>query len=155
MSMTNFTVRAATPTADDLDLVVPLFDQYRQHYGSAPDPGAARCFLEDRLRGGQSTILLAEQRERAVGFVQLYPSFSSLAIAPIWVLNDLFVAPQARRHGVGRALMQAAREFARDSGAVRIILETGQANLAAQTLYETLGYRCENDAVRFYALPID
>jgi GNAT superfamily N-acetyltransferase len=152
---TNPVIRAATPTADDLDLVVPLFDQYRQHFGSPADEGGARCFIEDRLRGGQSAILLALDRDRAVGFVQLYPSFSSLAIAPIWVLNDLFVAPVARRRGIGRALMQAARVHARDSGAVRIILETGQTNLAAQTLYQTLGYRCENDAVQFYALPID
>jgi ribosomal protein S18 acetylase RimI-like enzyme len=151
---THFTIRAALPTADDLDLVVPLFEQYRQHFGSPPDQGGARCFIEDRLRGRQSVILLALQGQRSVGFVQLYPSFSSLAIAPIWVLNDLFVAPAARRQGIARALMQAAQAHARDSGAVRIFLETGQTNRAAQTLYEGLGYHLENETVRFYVLPV-
>jgi ribosomal protein S18 acetylase RimI-like enzyme len=164
MSMVNLTnditIRLARPTGDDLDLIEPLFDQYRQHFGSAPDPGGARCFLEDRLHAGQSTVLLAlaagdaDRPAAALGFVQLYPSFSSLAMAPIWVLNDLFVAPAARRQGVGRALMTAARAHAHASGAVRVILETGQSNLPAQTLYQDLGYRCENEAVRFYALEL-
>ncbi len=82
-----------------LDVLTGLFDAYRQFYGQEPDLLGARRFLEARLRGGDSVVLLAFDATGAgVGFVQLYPSFSSVAMKPIWILNDLFVAPEARRN---------------------------------------------------------
>lgn len=100
-------------TLDDLDLLVPLFDAYRQFYRQPGDPDGARRFLADRLQRGESTIFLAVQDSIAVGFTQLYPSFSSGAMARIFVLNDLFVVPSARRAGVGTMLLQAAADFGR------------------------------------------
>src|SRR5437016_5524735 len=92
-------------TLADLDVVVPLFDQYRQFYRQPSDPERAYEFLRERLERSQSVILLAFDNTAAIGFTQLYPSFSSGAMAPIFILNDLFVSSEARRRGMGSALL--------------------------------------------------
>jgi GNAT superfamily N-acetyltransferase len=126
---------------DDLDALVPLFDGYRQFYRQASDAAGARRFLRDRIENEQSVIFLALADGAAVGFTQLYPSFSSAGMARIFVLNDLFVAPEARRCGAGGALLNAAAKYARNSGAVRLTLSTELTNTAAQTLYEKTGWK--------------
>ncbi len=100
-----------------------------------------REFLAERLRQGDSTLFLARDAEaRALGFVQLYPLFASLALRPSWLLSDLYVRPEARRRGVGEALMNQARGFAESMGACGLQLETAKTNHAGQSLYEGLGY---------------
>src|SRR5437764_9426589 len=111
-------------TLEDLDILVPLFDQYRQFYRQPSDPDGAHRFLRERLERSQSVILLAFDNTTAIGFTQLYPSFSSGAMAPIFILNDLFVAPAARRRGAGSALLQAAAQHGRHIGAIRLVLST-------------------------------
>ncbi|RZJ07908.1 MAG: GNAT family N-acetyltransferase [Rubrivivax sp.] len=126
----------------DLEAVVPLFDAYRQFYGKVSDVDNARRFLRERFEHGQSTLFIAEDSEgRAVGFTQLYPSFSSAAMARIYVLNALFVAPAARKQGVGEALLRAAADHARALGAVRLSLSTALTNSTAQALYERTGWQ--------------
>jgi ribosomal protein S18 acetylase RimI-like enzyme len=143
-------VRAATSA--DVDVLVPLFEAYRAFYERAPDARSAHDFLRHRLERGDSTILLAVDDAadaRAVGFVQLYPVFSSLRMAPALILNDLFVDPSARRLGVARLLMDAAYAFARKSGAVSLELETARDNSRARALYESLGYRVEEGFLHY------
>src|SRR5579863_1472884 len=113
-------VRVRQATVKDLDLLVPLFDAYRQFYRQRSDPDRARRFLLERFEQSQSVILLAFQGDAAIGFTQLYPSFSSGAMARIFILNDLFVDPGARGRGVGSALLRAAAEYGRGAGAVRL-----------------------------------
>jgi ribosomal protein S18 acetylase RimI-like enzyme len=127
-------------TLAEVERVAPLFDGYRQFYGLAPQRSLARQFLADRLSRGESVVLLAEVGGQPVGFVQMYPSFSSLRAARIYVLYDLFVDPASRRAGVGRRLMQAAADEARRLGAVALVLSTAKTNLPAQRLYESLGW---------------
>jgi len=128
-------------SADDLDLTVPLFDAYRQCYQQPSDLELARAFLHDRLRLNQSVVILAlDLNGTALGFTQLYPSFSSGLARPILILNDLFVAPEARRGGVGRSLLQAAAAYGRNAGAARLTLSTALDNLPAQALYESAGW---------------
>jgi GNAT superfamily N-acetyltransferase len=136
--MTSITIRQAVLA--DLDVVAGLFDGYRQFYEQVSDLVAARNFLRARFEHGQSVILLAESQGQAVGFTQLYPSFSSVSMARVFVLNDLFVAPTARRLGVGEALLTAAADHARQLGAVRLSLNTDVQNLPAQALYESMGW---------------
>jgi GNAT superfamily N-acetyltransferase len=131
--------------AQDLAAVAPLFDAYRQFYGRPADLEGARRFLGERLDRGDSVVLLAFDGAEAVGFTQLYPSFSSASMAKIFVLNDLFVKPQGRRRGVGSALLQAAADFGRSEGAVRLTLSTGVANSTAQSLYEQTGWKRDAD----------
>lgn len=125
----------------DVGIVAPLFDAYRQFYGKPSDPDLAARFLTERLANGESVVYVAETRDgEAVGFTQLYPSFSSVSAARIYTLNDLFVAPSARRANVGRALLHAAGEFARGKGALRLALSTAKSNEKAQMLYESEGW---------------
>jgi GNAT superfamily N-acetyltransferase len=132
-------------TSDDLEVVAALFDQYRQFYRAATDLDAARRFLRERLATGDSVVQLAFNGAEALGFTQLYPSFSSLSMARILILNDLFVAPAGRRCGAGAALLDAAAAYARESGAVRLTLSTGIDNTTAQSLYEQKGWKRDTD----------
>jgi GNAT superfamily N-acetyltransferase len=128
-------------TIADLDVLVPLFDAYRQFYRAPGDLEAARRFLLDRFSHSQSVIFVAFDGEAAVGFTQLYPSFSSVSMARIFILNDLFVSPEARTRGAGAALLRAAAEYGRRAGAVRLALSTELTNTTAQAVYEHLGWK--------------
>ncbi len=132
------TIRRAT--IHDADLIAPLFDAYRQFYDQPPAIELARTFIRDRLEKNQSVIFVAEDEGAMRGFCQLYPTFCSVAAAPVFTLYDLFVAPQARQSGAGRQLMLAAEDYARASGAVRLDLTTARDNLRAQSVYESLDW---------------
>ena len=147
------TINIRRATATDLDAVAPLFDAYRRFYGQSGDLPRARAFLAARLQAGESVVLLAERDHAAVGFAQLFPMFSSVRTARMWVLNDLYVEAAARRGGVARGLLEAAARFAREDGAVRIVLETAVDNAAARALYRDVGWREETG--QWYALPLD
>ena len=155
-----FTIRRAG--LSDVDAIAPLFDAYRVFYGQISDEGAAAAFMRARLERRESVLFVAEESSRVstdegyaifpaqaavrsvatpLGFTQLYPSFSSVSLAPIIVLNDLFVAPTARTRGVARALLLRAEEHARETGAVRLALTTARDNLRAQRVYEAMGWR--------------
>lgn len=137
----------------DLDLLVPLFEAYRRFYLVAPDPEGSRTFLRQRLSMKDSILLLAFQEDEAVGFAQLYPSFSSVRAARVFVLNDLYVAPAGRGHGVATALLQQSATTARQAGALMLTLSTGHDNLSAQALYESRGWT-RNEAFRTYELDL-
>jgi len=141
----DISVRRAGP--DDLQPVARLFDAYRRFYEQPADIDRALRFMGERLRQGDSVVLVAEavaEQKGAVelaGFVQLYPAFSSVAARRLWILNDLYVDRRSRRRGVGEALMRAAAAWGRDQGALRLVLETMPDNTPAQALYERLGWR--------------
>jgi GNAT superfamily N-acetyltransferase len=130
-----------------------LFDAYRQFYEKPGDLALATRFIDERLVNGESVILLAFDGERAAGFAQLYPSFSSVAARRIFILNDLFVDPAARRKSAGRGLLEAAAHFARAQGAVRLVLSTARTNHAGQALYESLGWK-RDEAFYEYTLAL-
>lgn len=139
----------------DLDPLADLFNQYRCFYRQPPDQNRARAFLEERLARGDSMVLVAEiARPGLLGFTQLYPSLCSVAAGPIFVLYDLFVAPHARRCGVGRALLESAIAHARATGAVRIDLATARDNAPAQSLYRALGW-VQDELFLHYALNLE
>jgi GNAT superfamily N-acetyltransferase len=139
--MDRATIAVKVAGVEELDRLVPLFDAYRRFYRKRGDVEGARKFLRARMERGESVVLLALEGARAIGFTQLYPSFSSAAMARIFILNDLFVAPDARRRGVGADLLDAAAKHARGEGAVRMVLSTEVTNLTAQALYEKSGWR--------------
>jgi ribosomal protein S18 acetylase RimI-like enzyme len=137
----DISIRRATEA--DLDVVAPLFDRYRGFYGQAPDLQRARRWLRERMQCAESVVFVAERDRIAIGFTQLYPMFSSVRTARTWVLNDLFVAENARRCGAARALLDAAVDFARADCAAGIALETGHDNAAARALYVAAGWQAE------------
>ena len=143
-------------TLEQVELVAPLFDAYRQFYAQPSDLDGARRFLAGRLGRGESVILAVVEGGRALGFTQLYPSFSSVSMRPIWILNDLYVAEDARRRGVGARLLRAAREHALETGAARLALSTAVTNTTAQALYERDGWRRDDEFFHYgYELPKD
>jgi len=89
----------------------------------------------------------------ALGFTQLYPVFSSVRCARSYLLNDLFVVPAARKHGIGARLLTAAADFARANGAASMSLSTATDNVAAQHLYESLGWKRETGFLEYH-LPL-
>ncbi|EKO3559096.1 GNAT family N-acetyltransferase [Vibrio metschnikovii] len=125
----------------ELDQIVSLFDDYRQFYGQKSDIDAAREFLRNRFVNNESVIFLAmTENNEALGFVQLYPSFSSVAMKPMWYLNDLFVSDGSRNKGVARALLQKVKYFANETNALTVKLAMSSTNEKAKSLYKSEGY---------------
>ena len=125
----------------DLDTLAPLFDAYRRFYEQPSDLTLARTFLEQRLRRAESVVLLAEDETgRGLGLCQLYPSFCSVEAQPIFSLYDLFVNPEQRRSGIGRALLRAAEQLALERSVARLDLTTARSNARAQALYASEGW---------------
>ena len=146
--MTDTSIRRAT--LDDLDVVAPLFDAYRRFYHQPADVDRARDYLRERMQRNESVVLIAHRDGQPAGFTQLYPIFSSVRTTRTWLLNDLFVAPHARRHGIARALLDAAAGFARSQGAAGLMLETMADNGPARALYRAAGWH--EDATQWYSL---
>lgn len=138
-------------TTAELEAVVPLFDNYRVFYGQASDLDVAQSFLAERLANKESVILLAKNDEgQPVGFTQLYPSFSSVSAERTWILNDLYVLEECRGQGIGRQLLNAAREYAISTKAKGISLQTARDNINAQKLYESVGYVMNTDYFSYF-----
>jgi ribosomal protein S18 acetylase RimI-like enzyme len=139
---------------EHLQEVSKLFDQHRVFYKQSSDIEAAKAFLRERFQKHDSIIFVARDNGIIVGFTQLYPSFSSVSMKRIWILNDLFVEEAFRKKGVAKLLMSAAENFARKTESVRIVLSTQISNMAAQSLYESLGYIKDKDFCH-YALQLE
>ncbi len=126
---------------EHLSDVAGLFDEYRQFYGQSSDIDAATLFISARLEQAESTIFLALTEDvKAAGFAQLYPSFTSVSMRAIWILNDLFVSPELRGNGVGKALLNEVQGFALNTKAAMVKLATAVDNRVAQQLYVSMGY---------------
>lgn len=136
--MTAIQINLVTPK--DIEALARLFDLYRQFYQQPSNLTLAKTYLQTLIQQDQSAILLAKVSDKAVGFTQLYPTFCSIAAAPIFVLYDLFVDEPYRTLGVGEELMRAAEQEGKLRGAVRLDLSTARNNHAAQRLYRRLGW---------------
>jgi ribosomal protein S18 acetylase RimI-like enzyme len=139
-------------TLKELNSFTELFDSYRVFYKQDSDIEGARAFLKERLLNEDSVIFIAYDEGNAVGFVQLYPTFSSVSMKRSWVLNDLYVNASARKKGFGEKLIQKAIEFAEETGAKGLSLETGQDNVTAQRLYEKIGFKKEDNYFYYFSL---
>jgi ribosomal protein S18 acetylase RimI-like enzyme len=148
-------LKISRASAEDASLLAPLFDAYRVFYGRPSDLKLAEKYLFERLAADEAVIFFCRRSPvgSPVGLTQLYPSFSSVSAGRIWILNDLFVSPEARRLGVGRALIQAAHDHARSTGALRVVLSTAHTNQPAQALYESIGYNQDTE-FRSYSFAI-
>jgi len=130
---------------EDLPALGKLFDEYRQFYQLPTDVQKATAYLEARLGARESVVLIAaDEAGQLLGFTQ-YPTWCSLLAGPVYVLYDLYVAPQARRRGVGRALLKAAAQRGQRDGKLRMTLSTAKTNAGAQSVYESLGWQRDNE----------
>ena len=133
----------------DLHQLVRLFDRYRQFYRCDSNLDAAHAWLSANFELARSTVLVADTDQELIGFTQLYPALCSVELTPYFVLYDLFVEEKARRQGVARGLMHAAKDWATGQGAARIDLETARDNQQAQGLYRDLGYQLDAVFLKF------
>jgi len=143
-------VRTVRAELDDLEALVPLFDGYRRFYRQPSDLAGARAFLAERIKRSEAVIFLAVVDGAAIGFTQLYPLFSSVSMQRLWLLNDLFVALEGRRSGAGRALLERAERWARETGAKGLTLSTEVTNATAQRLYESAGWTKDTEFVHYH-----
>ena len=146
--MNGITVRQAV--LSDIEALLPLFDGYRQFYGRESDLRGSREFLLARVNHGESTLFIAHEAGVAVGFAQLYPSFSSASLARTFILNDLFVSKSCRKKGIGKLLIAAAAEFAKSLGALRLTLATAADNQPAQALYHSTGWKRDEQFIVYH-----
>jgi ribosomal protein S18 acetylase RimI-like enzyme len=134
----------------DLDFLTELFDSYRVFYRNKTDIGNAKMFLEERISRNDSEIFVAENTEqKLIGFVQLYPLFSSTRMEKLWLLNDLFVNPEYRGKGISIGLINRAKELVKESNACGMFLETEKSNFIGNKLYPKTGFEL-NEGSNYY-----
>lgn len=138
----------------DVGKAAALFNQYRQFYQREDDIHGAEQFIKERLTRRDSVIYLADWNQHGIsvpaGFVQLYPTLSSLSLSKLWILNDLYVDAKYRGRGIGRKLLHQARMNAVLTEAKGLNLSTQHHNLAAQRLYESEGYVKDDEFIAYY-----
>ncbi|AVG17300.1 GNAT family N-acetyltransferase [Chromobacterium vaccinii] len=138
-------IQLSIATPESVSDWLPLFAAYLDFYRVHQSPGQCREYLCERLRRRQAIAFLAKRDGAAVGFALMYVGFSSLSLRPCWMLHDLYVSADARRHGVGKLLILRCQQYARDMGGGEIMLQTAHDNLNAQRLYENLGFALDRD----------
>lgn len=136
-------------TPETITDAVPLFSAYRMFYEQQKNDQEAERFLTERFTKKESILFLAYLDEQAVGFVQLYPTFSSVAMKKAFILNDLYVAEHARKLGVAQRLIERCYAYCEQHDARYISLETAASNLRAQKLYEKIGMRIDNEVLHY------
>ncbi len=124
---------------------------YCVFYQQPSNPQQARAFLTERFLLRENVVFLAyDDEDRALGFTQLYPIFSSVYMQREWLLNDLYVVSEARGKRIGEKLIEQTIEYAKNSGARGVMLETAHSNIPAQRLYERMGFVREDLELRVY-----
>jgi len=140
-------ITRATPV--HIPMLTPLFNAYRVFYKQEHDLSAAQFFLEERFRKKESVVFIAFLKDEAVGFTQLYTTFSSVSLQSYYIVNDLYVAPLQRQNGIGEALLNRVKEFCREKGCKGLALETAKDN-PAQKLYEKLGWKKDSNTFHYF-----
>ena len=148
-------MRIVQATLEHLDQLTPLFVDYREHFGQLAYPDSSRSFLEKRISRKESVIYLAlaDDEDKLLGYCQLFPSYSSLSLKRVWILNDIYVAEDARRMLVADRLLQTAKQMAKETNAVRMRVATSVSNEVAQKTYESIGFR-EDTRFKNYILEL-
>jgi GNAT superfamily N-acetyltransferase len=138
--MTDFEV--ARVTADDIDEAMPLLRGYCEFYEAAPSEAALRGLCEALLAEPDTAgiqLLARLDDGTAVGLATLLWTFSTLNAGPIGLMNDLYVAPAVRGHGIGMALIEACAGESAHHGAIGLEWYTAPTNTRAQAVYDRTG----------------
>lgn len=133
-------MEAYRATIEDLDGIAKLFNSYRMFYKKESNIEEATKYIKERIEKEESVIFVVTNKSEYVGFIQLYPTFSSISMNKSWILNDMFVEENARKLGVGQILLNQVKKFAEESNVKSISLETAPNNYKAQRLYEKNGF---------------
>lgn len=136
-------------TIEDLEGVSKLFNSYRMFYEQTSDLEGARVYIKKRLENEDSIILVVKNNQQYLGFTQLHPIFSSISMKNAWVLNDLFIDPDARKQGLGEMLLNKVKDYTIKTDAKSISLKTATDNYSAQRLYEKNGYKRDSQFYQY------
>ncbi|QYA34082.1 GNAT family N-acetyltransferase (plasmid) [Macrococcus psychrotolerans] len=134
---------------DDLETVSILFNKYRIFYEKESDLKGAKNFIKNRIENEESIIFIAEYGEVIAGFVQIYPTFSSVSMKKSYILNDLFVDEKFRRNNLGESLINEVFKYAVSKDAKYVTLETSIGNINAQKLYEKMNMKIDNSVFHY------
>jgi GNAT superfamily N-acetyltransferase len=125
----------------DLEQLLPLMRSYCDFYEvSPPDErllALSRALIDDPEREGVQ--LIARDGDRAMGFATIYWSWSTTGAERIGVMNDLYVAPEARGTGTAEALIEACRAECASRGAGKLTWQTALDNERAKAVYDRIG----------------
>jgi GNAT superfamily N-acetyltransferase len=138
-------LRIAPIAASELEALLPMISAYQRFYEVQDvDAGRNRAFFSRFLAPSDDGMLLGARRgDELVGYACLYWHFTSLVPAETVLLNDLYVAEDRRGEGIGRALIEASAEIARERGAHQLQWVTAPDNKTARRLYDTTGAESE------------
>jgi GNAT superfamily N-acetyltransferase len=141
-------------TEGDLDELLPLVRGYCEFYGTKPSDDAvlelSRWLLDHPEDGVQ--VLARDDDGAAIGFATVYWTWRTMHAARVAVLEDVFVAPEARGSGAAEALIGDALARARDAGARDLTWQTAKTNERAQAVYARVGSE-PDDRWLDYSLP--
>jgi GNAT superfamily N-acetyltransferase len=134
-------VEIAPISSDEFEELLPLIAAYQRFYEAEEiDEERNRAFFRRFLAPSDDGLLLGARSEgQLVGYACLYWHFSSLQAKETVLMNDLFVAEDRRGGGVGRTLIEASAEVARERGAPCLEWSTAPDNGTAQRLYDSTG----------------
>ena len=152
MSTVNI-VAVRQAVAADIEALTVVFDQYRQFQGQPGNLAAARSFLAERFDHGESIVFIASAGDTTVGFAQLYPSYSSVSLSRVFILNDLFVLEAVRGQRVASQLLSAVETYAWSFGASRVTLNVARTNVSAQQVYTARGWKQDDQFFMFHRFP--
>ena len=148
-------MKSRKATKLDIKDLSKLFDKYRIFYENKTDVETAEKFLNERLQNGDSEIFVAENEEsKIVGFIQLYPIFSSTRMQKLWLLNDLFVDENYRGKGVSVLLINESKKLCKQTEACGLILETAKTNEIGNHFSHKTGFHLAI-AHNYYSWDID
>ena len=133
-------VRAATPA--DAETIGRLLHEFNTEFDDVT-PGPAKLAERARELLGDGEIAVLLSGDDGVAVLSFRPSLWTEALE--CYLAELYVVPGRRGHGLGRALLEAALDLARDTGADYICLATSEDDLAARSLYESAGFTNRDD----------
>lgn len=144
----------APVTSEEFERLLPLIAAYQRFYEVEEiDEDRNRAFFRRFLAPSEDGMLLgARDGDRFLGYACLYWHFSSLQARESVLMNDLYVESDDRGRGVGRALIEASRQVARERGAAHLEWATAPDNLTAQRLYDSTG--AERSEWLEYELPL-
>ncbi|MGH2698553.1 MAG: GNAT family N-acetyltransferase [Actinomycetota bacterium] len=123
----------------DAEIIGKLLYDFNTEFGEpTPEPRALADRIQQLLTAGETKVLLGGREPQGLAVLRFRPAIWTEALE--CYLAELYVVPKRRGQGLGRALMEAAVKLAREEGATYMDLGTGEDDVAARALYESLGF---------------